>query len=126
MTDWKGLSGRAKGRVELSVEFESNKHDGSYVFHLPCGGRLQLSEHDVNRSRPLRDMMESAATYRDTTITFPSSLELSHFHIWAAAVQPGSTVFQADAKGMKRCLEVRSCMCTAAMVPWCPQHQGQR
>ena len=52
---------------------------------------------------------KSAANCVDTTIPFLSSVELSHFHIWAAAVQPDSPDFQADAERMKRALEVRCC-----------------
>ena len=52
---------------------------------------------------------KSAANCVDTTIPFLSSVELSHFHIWAAAVQLDSQVFQADAERIKRALEVRCC-----------------
>ena len=82
----------------------------SYVFEFPCGDRLYVLDDDVERSRPLRDMIVGAATSGETTIPFPSSVELSHFHIWAAAVQPDSPVFQADAETTHRSLEV--CFCT--------------
>ena len=96
-------------RVELSVHFQCKEDDGSYLFLFPRGERIQVPENDVERSLPLRDMLESAANCGDTTIPFPSSVEISHFHIWAAAVQPDSPVFHADAKRMKRALELRCC-----------------
>ena len=94
-------------RSELSVQIIC-KND-SYVFEFPCGDRLYVLDDDVERSRPLRDMIVGAATSGETTIPFPSSVELSHFHIWAAAVQADSPVFQPDAERMKRALEVRCC-----------------
>ena len=94
-------------RLELSVHFTRNDEDGSFAFVFPCKERLQVTADDVERSRPLRDMIESAATSGETTVMFLSSLELSHFHVWAAAVEPDSPVFQADAEGIKRALEVR-------------------
>ena len=93
--------------LELTVQFECNEDDGIHVFVFPCKERLQVKLDDVERSRPLIDMLESAATSGETTITFPSSVKLSHFHIWAAAVQPDSPVFQADAHALRRSLEVR-------------------
>ena len=68
-------------RVELSVHFQCKEDDGSYLFLFPRGERIQVPENDVERSLPLRDMLESAANCGDTTIPFPSSVELSHFHI---------------------------------------------
>ena len=94
------------GRCELSVQFTCNEDTASYVFKFPCGERLQVPHDYVERSRPLRDMIEGAATSGDTTIPFPSTVELSHFHIWADAVQPDSSALQGDAKGMERSLEV--------------------
>ena len=103
------VSGRAMERVELSVHFQCKEDDGSHLFLFPRGGRIQVPENVVERSLLLRDMLESAANCGDTTIPFPASVELSHFHIWAAAVQPDSPVLQADAERMKRALEVRCC-----------------
>ena len=92
--------------LKLSVQFTCNEDDGSYVFVFPWKERLQVPRKDIERSVPLRDMIESAATCEETTITFPSSVELSHFQTWAAAVQPGSPVFQANAEGIERSLVV--------------------
>ena len=102
------VSGRAMERVELSVHFQCKEDDSSYLFLFPCGERIQVPENNVERKLPLRDMLESAANCGDTTIPFLSSVELSHFHIWAAAVHPDSPVFQADAERMKRALEAVS------------------
>ena len=101
------LPGRAMDESELSVQFTCNEDNGSYMFEFPCGERLQVPDNDVGRSRPLCDMIESAATSGETTIPFLSCVELSHFHTWAAAVQPDSPVFQANAERIKRALEVR-------------------
>ena len=93
-------------RLELSVQFTCQDDEQSYLFVFPCEERLQVLGTDVERSRPLRDMLESAAASGET-IMFPSGVELSHFHVWAAAVQPDSPVFHTDAESMKRALEVR-------------------
>ena len=96
-------------RVEPSVHFQCKEDDGSYLFLFPRGERIQIPENDVERSLPLREMLESAANFGDTTIPFPSSVELSHFHNWAGAVHPDSSVIQADAERMHRALKVRCC-----------------
>ena len=64
-------------RVELSVHFQCKEDDGSYLFPFPRGERIQVPENDVERSFPLRYMLESVANCGDTTIPFPSSVELS-------------------------------------------------
>lgn len=90
----------------LVVRFANNEEDGSYDFLCPDGAELHVSADDVGRSRPLRDMLESAVTCEEATITFPSAAELSHFLTWAAAVQPGSTFFKEGPEDLEKCLEV--------------------
>lgn len=92
---------------ELSVQFTYTKDDDTYTFVFPCGERLHVIHEEVERSQPLSDMIDSATTSGETTIPFPSSAELSQFHIWAATVHPDSEVFDADAESIKRSLEVR-------------------
>ena len=89
------------------VRFASNEEDSSIDFQWPDGAQLQVSADDVDRSHPLRDMLDSTVASEETTITFPSDVELSHFHAWAVAVQPDSPVFKAGAEELKLCLEVR-------------------
>ena len=97
MSVWKGLSGRVIDT--LSVQFTCNEEDSSHLFEFPGGKRLQVPDEDLQRSCPLRDLIETAATSGETTITFPSRVELSNFRIWAAAIQPDSPVFRSDARG---------------------------
>ena len=62
------VSGRAMERVEPSVHFQCKEDDGSYLFLFPRGERIQVPENDVERSFPLRYMLESVANCGDTTI----------------------------------------------------------
>ena len=97
------------------VRFACNDEDGSYGFQWPDGVQLHVSAHAVNRDRPLRDMLDSTVASEETTITFPSDVELSHFHTWAAAVQPDSHIFEAGPEELNQCLEVREGSCMHAM-----------
>ena len=90
------------------LRFACNEEDGSYDFHWPEGAQLRVSSYAVGRSRPLRDMLDSAVASEETTIAFPSDVELSYFHTWASAVQPDSPVFEAGAEELNRCLEVQT------------------
>ena len=79
-------------KVELSVHFQCKDDDGSYLSLFPRGERIQVPENDVERSLPLRDMLESAANCGDTTIQFPSSVRqaqacgsVAHRHLQCCA-----------------------------------------
>ena len=90
------------------VHFEGSEEDGSYLLLFPGGEQLQVTADDVGRSRLLRDLLDSAVEAGETTLTFPSCVELSHLRTWATAVQPDSVVLRENAETMGKCLVVRS------------------
>ena len=90
------------------VRFACNEEDGSCNFQWPDGAQLHVSADALDGSRPLRDMLDSAVASEESSIMFPSDVELSYFHTWAAAVQPDSPIFKAGAEELKWCLEVRT------------------
>lgn len=94
--------------VARLVHFIFRDGEGNYHFQFPGGARVQAAAQDVKRSRPLCQLIDSAAASGETYITFPTNSELLHLYLWAAALQLDASTFQADAEGFRKCFEVRS------------------
>lgn len=88
------------------VHFSLSDDEGSCLFQFPGGAQLQVSTQDVERSCPLRNMLDSTAASEETSIALPTDSELSHLHNWATAVQTDSPAFQSVAKGFQQYIEV--------------------